>query len=94
MEPDDNLTDCAFFLNINLPEKRVWVLLSEEELTELPGDSSNISKKSNIERYMERPSATSCNGKYCVLNYFFYTEFLAYYALENKSNKICEYQPN
>ena len=43
---------------------------------------------------MERPSATFCNGKYRVLNGFCYAEFLAYYMLENKSNKTCEYQPD
>ena len=43
---------------------------------------------------MERPNATFCNGKYRVLNDFCYTEFLAHYTLENKSNKTCEYQPD
>ena len=42
----------------------------------------------------ERPSATFCNEKYSVLNDFCYADFLAYYTLENKSNQICEYQPD
>ena len=37
---------------------------------------------------MER--GTLCNAKYRVLNDFCYAEFLAYYILENKSNKTCE----
>ena len=41
------------FVNTNLPEERVKVLLSEKELSELPDDSSNIFKKSNIDRYIE-----------------------------------------
>ena len=81
----------AHFVNTNLTEERVQALLSEKELGELPDNSSNLFKKSNINRYMERPSATFCNGKYSVLNGF-YAEYLAYYTLENKSNKTCEYQ--
>ena len=41
---------------------------------------------------MKRPIATFCNGKYSVLNNFYYTEFLACYTLENKLSKTCEYQ--
>ena len=58
-----NLSSCLSLLT-NLPEERVRVLLSKKELSELPDDSSNIFKKSNIDRYMKRPNATFCNGKY------------------------------
>ena len=57
-----------YIVNPNLSEERVRVLPSKKELSELPDDSSNIFKKSNIERYAERPSATVCNGKYIVLS--------------------------
>ena len=70
------------------------LLLPEKELSEIPEGIPNIFKRSNIDRYMERPSATFCNGKCRVLNDFCYTEFLAHYTLENKSNKTCEYQPD
>ena len=53
----------VYFVNTNLPEERVQVLLSEKELSELPDDSSNIFRKSNKDRYVERPNATFCNGK-------------------------------
>ena len=43
---------------------------------------------------MGRPVATFCSGKYSVFNNFCYTEFLAYFTLENESNKTCEYQPD
>ena len=43
---------------------------------------------------MERPKATFCYGKHCVLNHFCCAEFLAYYTLENKSTKTCEYLPD
>ena len=72
----------VYFVNINLPEERAQVLLPENELMEQPDD-----KKSNIDRYMERPSATFCNGNYVVLNGFCYAKFLVYYTLVNKSNK-------
>ena len=74
------------FVKTNLPEERVKVFLSEKELSELPDDSSNIFKKSNIDRYIEKPNATFYHGKYSALNYFCYAEFLAYYTLESKSN--------
>ena len=84
----------VYFVNTNLPQERVQVLFSEKELSELPGGSPNISQKSNIGRYMERPNATFCNEKCSVLNNFCNAEFLAYYTLENKSSKTCEYQSN
>ena len=43
---------------------------------------------------MERPNATFCNGKYSILDSFCFTEFLAYYTLENKASKTGEYQPD
>ena len=43
---------------------------------------------------MKRPNAIFCYGKYCVLDYFCFAEFLAYCTLENKSSKTCEYQPD
>ena len=37
----------VYFVNTNLPEERVQVLLSEKELIELPNNSPNIFKKSS-----------------------------------------------
>ena len=67
----------VYFVNANPPEERVQVLFSEEELSELPDNSSNILKNSNIDSYIERPSATFCNKKYSILDDFCYAEFLA-----------------
>ena len=72
--------------------ERVQVLLPEKHLIELPDDSPNTFKRSNIDCYMEKPSASFCNGKYSVLNHFCYVKFLAYYTLGSKSDKTCEYQ--
>ena len=51
------------FVNTNIPEERVKVLLSKKELSKIPNGSSNIFKKSNIDRFIERPNATFCYGK-------------------------------
>ena len=60
----ENLFGCLFCYT-NLLEKRVQVLLSEKELSKLPGDSLHIFKRSYINRYIERPIACPSfwNGK-------------------------------
>ena len=82
----------VYFVNTNPLEERVQVLLSEKELSELLDDSPNIFKTSNIDRYMERSSATSNIEKYSILDNFCYAKFLAYCALENKSSKTGKYK--
>ena len=81
------ISPSVYFVNSNLPGERVQVLFSEKELRELLGDSPNIFRESNIDRYTERPAAIFCKGKYSVLHNFCFAEFLAYYTLENKSDK-------
>ena len=61
----------VYFVNTNPREERV----QEKELSELPDDSPNIFKKSNIDCYMERSSATFCNGKYSILDDFVMQNF-------------------
>ena len=58
-----------YFVNTNLPEERVQVLLSEKELSELPDDSSNIFRKSNIDRYVDQIK-TKCNILQWKVKYF------------------------
>ena len=62
----------VYFVNSNLQEEIVRVLLSETGLSKLPDHSLNISKKPNIDRYMGKPNATICNRKYSILNNFCY----------------------
>ena len=52
----------VYFVNTNPSEERVQVLLSRKELGKLPDDSPDI-KKSNTDRFIERPTATFCNAK-------------------------------
>ena len=65
----------VYFVNTNLPEERVQVLLPEKELSELPDDSPNIFQRSNFNCYIERPGASFCSGKDSVLNDFFMQNF-------------------
>ena len=82
----------VYFVNTDLPKERFHVLLSEKKLRELSDPSTNIFKRSYVDRSLKRASATFCNGKYSVFSNFRYAEFLRYYTLENKSDKTCEYQ--
>ena len=53
-----NFFPTVYFINIYPPEERVQVLPSEKELSILPDYSPNIFKNSDIDYFMERPSAT------------------------------------
>ena len=54
----------VLFANSNLPEHRYKMCLNEEEIKELPEDSTNIFKKNMIDRYMDRPNSQFSGGKY------------------------------
>ena len=47
-------------------------LLSDKEFSELPNNSPNIFKKTNVDCYAERPNAKLWNEKYKILNDFCY----------------------
>lgn len=72
---------------VNVPEERTQVLSSGIELSELPDDSTNIFKKSNIDRYNDIPNALFSGGKNSVLDNFCHTEFTTYYTLDNKPDQ-------
>ena len=72
------------FANTNLPDKRYRICKSEEELKELPENSTDIFKRNNLDRYIDRPNKTFQGGKYSVLDDFCYAQFLAYYYLDTK----------
>ena len=84
----------VYFVSRSPPEQRAQVLPSEKDFSEIPDGSRSILKESNIDRYMQPPSAIICDGKHSILANFCYAEFLAYYTLENNSSKICGYQPD
>ena len=51
------------FVNTNLPEERSKLLQTEERLSSLPEDCTDIFKRNNIDRYLARPSVSFCDGK-------------------------------
>ena len=84
----------AYFVNKNTAVERFEILLSEKEFSKLTDNSLNILKKSNIDHFMERPSATFCNGKYIVWDHFFTRKFYIFTQLTFSltSSKTWEYQ--
>ena len=71
------------------------ILQTEEQLSSLPEDSTDIFKRNNIDRYLARPSVSFCHGKYSILDSFCFAEFNAYYSLIHKpkeTNEDEEYQ--
>ena len=75
----------VIFVNTNLPENRFRICKSEEELNELPDDSSDIFKHNMLDRYMDRPDNSFKNGKYKILNTMCLAVFMAYYYLDTKN---------
>ena len=87
----------VYFGDTNMPEDQSRILLSEEEIEKLPGNSSDIFKINNIDWYKDQPNLSFCGGKYSVLDSFCFAGFVAHYTLY-KSDEInsveCEYQPD
>lgn len=84
---------CWAFSNSDLPEKRYKVCKSKEELSQLPEDSTDVFKKNNLDRHMERPDKNFKEGKYRVLDQICYAEFQAFYVLETKPREENDSQP-
>ena len=64
------------FINTNLPNNRIRMIKSEEELELLPDSSTDIFKKSIIDKYMDRPTCqkfaslkTVCLAQFAPLYY-------------------------
>ena len=43
------------YANTNLPEKRLKMLRSQEEISQLPDESEDIFKRNMVDRHMDRP---------------------------------------
>eukprot|EP00111_Clytia_hemisphaerica_P007573 TCONS_00022006-protein len=56
-----NVFPGATFANTNVPEKRFRMCLSENEISELPEDSTSIFKKDMLDRYCDRPTNNYAN---------------------------------
>ena len=78
------------FVSTDLPEKRVRVTKSKQELEDLDDDSTDIFKSNIIERYSIRPDSISVVDKLCL------AEFAAYYYKDyrKESDETNDAQPN
>ncbi|XP_044169485.1 uncharacterized protein LOC114973474 [Acropora millepora] len=78
------------FVSTDLPEKRIRVTKSKQQLDDLDDDSTDIFKSNIIERYSIRPDSNSVVDKLCL------AEFAAYYYKDYKkeSDETNDAQPN
>ncbi|XP_028414140.1 uncharacterized protein LOC114537203 [Dendronephthya gigantea] len=72
------------FVNTNLPEQRVRMTKTQEELDDLDDDSTDIFKSNIVERYVIRPTSIALVDSMCL------AEFAAYYYKDYKLD--CETQ--
>ena len=66
------------FVSTDLPEKRIHVTKSQQELEDLDDDSTDIFKSNIVERYGIRPDSVSSIDKLCL------AEFAACYYKDYK----------
>ena len=71
----------VIYANTNLAEKRLKMLPSHEEMSQLLDERENTFKNNMLDSYMERPDGLLCNNHWPVPNNFCYAEFLRYYYL-------------
>ena len=82
------------FANSNLPEKRYRVCKSEEEISSMDADDTNVFKKNMLDRYIDRPNRTFKNGRYAAIDDLCYAQFLSNYYLDTKkTGEENDYQP-
>ncbi len=68
------------FVSTDLPERRVRVTKTQNELDELDDDSTDIYKSNIIERYSLRPRGIPCVDKLCL------AKFAAYYYKDYRTD--------
>ena len=76
------------FINTNLPDNRIMMIKSKEELELLPDNSTDIFKKSIIDRYMDRPTCRM----FAPSNALCLAQFASLYYKKTFSDN--DYQPN
>ena len=85
-----NIFPGTVFVSTDLPEKRVHVTKSKQELEDLDDDSTDIFKSNIIEHYSIRSDSISVVDKLCL------AEFAAYYYKDYRkdSDETNDAQPN
>jgi len=76
-------------------KKRYRVCRTEEEISNLPPDSTDIFKRNMLDRYMDRPNLEFKNGKYSMIDKMCYSEFLSNYSqkVKTKPEDVNDSQP-
>ena len=79
----------TIFVNTNLPEKRIRVAKSQQELHDLDDESTDIFKCNIVERYAIRPQSITSVDNLCL------AEFAAYYYKDYRkgSEETSDAQP-
>lgn len=84
-----NIFPGTIFVNTNLPEKRIRVAKSQQELDDLDDESTDIFKSNIVERYAIRPQSITSVDNLCL------AEFAAYYYKDYRkdSEETSDAQP-
>ena len=79
----------AIFVSTDLPEKRIRMAKSQQELEELDDESTDVYKSNIIERYTKRPPSIPSVNNLCL------AQFVAYYYKDYKkeSQETADAQP-
>ena len=72
------------FINTDLPEKRIRTRKSQQQLSELEDDSTELYNSNIIERYSDRPNRSYMNGAFGQVDDLCLAEFAAYYYKDYK----------
>ena len=67
------------FINIELPEKRIRTRKSNQQISELEDDSTDIYNSDIVERYSDRPNSTYMGNKFPEVDRLCLAEFASYY---------------
>ena len=78
----------VIFLNSNVPEKCYRMFCSKEDLEGVPGDSTDISQRNMLDRYLDRSDATFKSGKFACLDSICFSKFLSYYYVHCKPKRL------
>ena len=68
-----------------MPGSRCSIFRTEEEISELPEESTNIFQRNMLDRYIDQPNLNFQNEKYSVLDQMCLSEFFSYCYVAPKS---------
>ena len=85
----------TIFINTDLPKNRIRTCKSQQQLSELEDDSTEIYNSNIIERYSDRSNRSYMNGAFGQVDDLCLAEFAAYYYKDYKhtEDRQNNYQP-